>query len=156
MKNKQKRKSWIILLILLLLMEVCVFPLTASISEAQLTQNQPPTVTIIKPEEKSMYLRDIRFFPAFRTLIFGYITIKANTTDDLGIKQVEFYVDGVLRNVSTKVHSCGSFMWTWNECVWFQSRHTIKVIAMDNESLVAEDTCEVVIHNFPLLHLLYP
>ena len=133
-----------------------ILPITSSISSAQLTQNQPPTVSIIKPEEKNFYIRDFRLFPSLRTLIFGYITIKANGGDDIGIKQVEFYIDGELKNISTLVHSCGSYMWVWNVRTWLQSRHIIKVIAVDADGLTAEDTCEVALHNFPFLHPLYP
>jgi hypothetical protein len=156
MKFDKKGKTWIIVPILLLLMGVCLSPFTTSTTEAQLTQNQPPTITIIKPEEKGLYFRDIRFFPAVRTLIFGYITIKANAADDKGIKQVEFYIDGELRNTSISVHHCGSYMWIWNERTWIRSHHTIKVVAIDNESLMAEDTCDVFLHNFPLFHPLFP
>ena len=156
MNNGKKVKLWIILPVLLLFMEACVFPLTVTSSETQSIQNQPPTISIIKPEKKGMYFKNTRFFPALRILIFGYFTIKATATDDIGIKQVEFYVDGELRNISTKPHSCGSYMWTWNERIWIRSHHTIKVIAIDNENLTAEDTCKVIIHNFPIFHPFYP
>ena len=149
-------RSWIVLIsIVILFMGTSILPITTSMSSAQLTQNQPPTVSIIKPEEKSLYIRDFRLFPSLRTLIFGFITIKANAGDDIGIKQVEFYIDGELKNISTKVHSCGSYMWVWNERTWLQSRHTIKVIAVDADGLMAEVTCEVALHNFPFLHPLY-
>jgi len=156
MNNGKKVKLWIILPMLLLLMEACVFPLTATSNEIKIKQNQPPTVSIINLEKKGIYFRNSRFLPALRILIFGYITIKATATDDIGIKQVEFYVDGELRNISTKPHSCESYMWTWNERIWIRSHHTIKVIAVDNESLTTEDTCKVIIHNFPIFHPFYP
>lgn len=127
-----------------------------SSSEAQGSQNQPPTISIISPEENGIYFRDFRIFPAARILIFGYITIKANAADDNGIEMVEFYIDGELHNISTVIHHCGSYMWVWNERSWIQSHHTIKVVAIDNESLIAEDSCEVFLRNFPGLHRSYP
>lgn len=90
-------------------------------SSAKQIRNQPPTVSIIKSEEKSFYLHDIRLFPSLRTHIFGFLTIKANAADDAGIKQVEFYIDGELRNISTSVHHCGSHMWIWNERILLKS-----------------------------------
>ncbi len=156
MNYGKKRKTGSIVLILLLFVEAILLPLSVMSTEALSTQNHPPTVTIIKPDKKGIYFKDVRFSPALRILIFGFITFKATATDDTGIKQVEFYVDGELRNISTSPHSCGSYMWTWNERTWIRSHHTIKVVAVDNESLTAEATCDVVFHNFPLLHPFYP
>ena len=154
--EKKENSRIIIISMILLFVGTSILPITTSVGSAQLTQNQPPTVSIIKPEEKSFYIHDLRLFPSLRTRIFGFITIKASATDDTGIKQVEFYIDGELKNISTKVHSCGSNMWIWNERTWLQSKHTLKVIAVDIDGLTAEDTREVVFHNFPILHPLYP
>ncbi|MBE3123055.1 MAG: hypothetical protein IMZ43_04220 [Thermoplasmata archaeon] len=150
-------QSWIVIIsVVILFMATSIFPYAKNISRAQPTQNEPPVVSIINPEAKNLYFRDIHLFPSARTLIFGFITIKANANDDTGIKQVDFYIDGVLRNTSFAPHHCGSYMWVWNDRALFRSRHTIKVIAVDTDGLTAEDTCDVSLHNFPFLHPLYP
>ncbi len=154
--EKKENSRIIIISIILLFIGTIILPITTSIGSAQLTQNEPPTVSIIKPEEKSFYIRDFRLLPSLRIHILGFVTVKVVASDDTGIKQVEFYVDGELKNISTKVHSCGSYMWIWNERTWLQSRHTLKVIAVDTDGLTTEDTREVVLHNFPILHPLYP
>jgi hypothetical protein len=156
MLEKKENSRIILLSILLLFIGTNILPIIITISCGQLTQTQPPPVSIIKPEEKSIYIHDFRLFPSLRTLVFGFITIKASAADDTGIKQVEFYIDGELKNISTLVHSCGSHMWVWNERTWLQSRHTIKVIAVDVDGVTSEDTREVSLHNFLLLHPLYP
>lgn len=141
---------------ILLFIGTSILPIITNIDNAQLIQNEPPTVSIIKPEEKSFYIRDFRLFPSLRTRILGFVTVKVSASDDTGVKQVEFYIDGELKNISTTVHSCGSYMWIWNERTWLQSRHTLKVIAVDTDGLTSEDAREVTLHNFPLLHPLYP
>jgi len=151
-----KRKTWCIVPVLILLMEAILFPLMAISSEAQFTQNQPPTVRIVQPAKKGIYFKDLRLFPALRIVIFGYVTLRVNATDDMGVKRVEFYVDGVLRDIKTSPHSCGSYMWTWSERIWVRSHHTLKVVAVDTENLTSEITFDVIIHNFPLLHPFYP
>jgi hypothetical protein len=155
-KGKLIQSLIVILSVVILFMATSIFPSAINISRAQLTQNEPPVVSIINPEAKNLYIRDIRLFQSGRTLIFGFITIKANANDDTGIKQVDFYIDGVLRNTSYAPHHCGSYMWVWNDRALFRSRHTIKVIAVDNDGLAAEDSSEVSLHNFPFLHPLYP
>ncbi len=154
--EKKDNSKIIILSVIVLLVGTSILPLTANISYAQQTQNEPPTVSIIKPEEKGFYIRDLRIFPSMRTRILGFITVKVSASDDTGIKQVEFYVDGELRNTSKAAHSCGSYMWFWNDRTWLQSRHTLKAIAVDLDGSTSEDVCEVTLHNFPFLHPLYP
>ncbi|HWR27625.1 MAG TPA: Ig-like domain-containing protein [Candidatus Thermoplasmatota archaeon] len=157
MISERKENSRILLIsIVLLFIGTSILPMTLSIGSAQLTRNEPPTVSIVKPVEKSFYIRDFRLLPSLRTHILGFITVKVNAADDVEVKQVEIYIDGELKNISTTVHSCGSYMWIWNERSWLQSRHTLKVIAVDTDGLTAEDTREVVLHNFPILHPLYP
>jgi hypothetical protein len=155
-RGKLTQSLIVIISVVILFMATSIFPSAKNISRAQLTQNEPPVVSIINPEEKNLYIRDIRLIQSGRTLIFGYITIKANANDDTGIKQVDFYIDGVLRNTSFAPHHCGSYMWVWNDRALLGSRHTIKVIAVDTDGLTAEDTCDVSLHNFPFLHPLYP
>jgi len=154
--EKKEHSRIIIIFMILLFIGTSILPITTSIGNAQLTQDEPPTVSIIKPEEKSFYIRDFRLLPSLRTRILGFITVKVSATDDIGVKQVEIYIDGVLKNISTTVHSCGSYMWIWNERTWLQSSHTLKVIAVDTDGLTAEDTRVVVLHNFPILHPLSP
>lgn len=140
----------------MLFLQTSMFTMFVSPSKAQSSENQPPTISLISPKDQGVYFRDFRILPALRILIFGYFTIKANAGDDNGIKQVEFFVDGELKNISTAVHHCGSYMWVWNERSWIPTKHTIKVVAVDNESLMTEDSCEVILLNFLRFHPLYP
>jgi hypothetical protein len=140
----------------MLFLQIGTFPLFKGPGKAQSSENQPPTISLINPDEQGIYFRDFRIVPASRILIFGYFTIKVNAGDDNGIKQVEFYIDGALKNISTTIHHCGSYMWVWNERSLIPSRHTIRVVAVDNENLITDASCEVMLLNVPGFHPLYP
>ena len=119
----------------------------------------PPTISIIKPEEKRFYFRNKRLFRRLfpRAFIIGHITIEAEAYDNEGIKQVEFYVDGDLKHTSTEPKINGIYIWTLNDrTLFFRHRHTISVTAVDTDSNRDSDSKEVFIINFPLLHPLRP
>jgi hypothetical protein len=112
----------------------------------------PPTISLVKPEEKSLYFRDKRLIRFPKILILGFITITAHAEDDTGIKQVEFYIDGVKKNTALQPTADDTYSWVWNERIWLKGKHTIKVVAVDIDNNKAEVTRDVTIHNFPRLH----
>jgi len=119
----------------------------------------PPTISIIKPEEKRFYFRDKRLFRRLMTksFIIGYITIEAEANDNKGIKQVEFYVDGKLKHTSTEPINDNKYTWTLNKrTLLFRHRHTITVTAVDTDDNTESDSVKVFIINFPILHPLRP
>jgi len=118
--------------------------------------NIPPTISMIKPEDKRFYFRDRRLFRFPRVFIIGHITIEAEAQDNGEIKQVEFYIDDELRNVSIEPEDNGNYVWTWNDRIWLRGRHTIKVVAVDFDDNTDEESRTVRIINFPRLHPLRP
>ena len=91
-------------------------------------------VSIIKPKNKSFYLRNMRLFPLPRNIIiYGPIDITVNTTSSVGIESVELYINEKL--VETFTEESFSYRWTPILC----SRYTIKVIAHDKIGGQAED-----------------
>ena len=119
----------------------------------------PPTISIIKPEEKRFYFRNKRLFRRLlpRAFIIGHVTIEAEAYDNEGIKQVEFYVDGDLKHTSTEPKINGIYIWTLNDrTLFFRHRHTISVTAVDTDDNKDSDSKKVFIINFPLLHPLRP
>jgi len=115
--------------------------------------NDPPTVTIIKPN-KQIYFRDKPIFSFPGVFIIGHITIEVEAKDNTGIKQVEFYIDGDLKNICTEPTDDEFYSWTWNEKTFL--RHTIRVVAVDIVDNISEESNKVFIFNFPRIHPFKP
>jgi hypothetical protein len=98
---------------------------------------QPPLVEITSPKERTMYFGNREIFPFFVTLIFGYVTIEANTSDAFGIDRVEFYIDDT--NVGTD--TTAPYSMTWETPAFF--RHTIKIVSYDTSDNAAEKELKV-------------
>jgi len=100
-------------------------------------------IRITTPLEGYLYLRNIRFLPISSTIVFGNIKIKASAAnyqnDDVEIKKVEFYVDGLHRWTDTKA----PYNWRWRLSSHIKHRHIISVIAYDDEGNTAIDECQL-------------
>ena len=108
-----------------------------------------PNVTITKPEPRSTYIFNLIRIPRLlnRILIIGSIDVEVDATDDTGIDKVEFYID----DETTPRHNATEepYTWTWDERIFF--KHTIKVIAYDEDGLTDTDTVEVFIFNLGII-----
>ena len=119
----------------------------------------PPEINIVEPKEGYLYIlgKEIMPTPLGNTVILGgdifyeprfndwwmYVVIEASATDtESGIKQVEFYIDNVLRSIDVQE----PYEWAWSRENVF-GRHNIEVIAYDNENNVASDEMDVIIFN---------
>ncbi len=97
----------------------------------------PPSVKITKPE-KAIYLNNNKITPFFIPIIIGAIDIDVQATDaESGMKQVEFYIDNVLKSTDTT----SPYSWTWSTMAFFS--HTIKAVACDNAGNTATDEITV-------------
>ena len=95
-------------------------------------------VTITEPTEDSFYLRNTRLFSfPFGTIVYGPIDIKVNVTSSAGTKNVEFYINGNLKENDTE----GPYSFRWAPLLC--SISTIKVIAYDNIGGQAQDEITV-------------
>ncbi len=93
-----------------------------------LCDREPPVVHIIKPKEKFLYKNDIvRWRTLLITKIIGPITIKVDAKDNIGIKKVDFYIDGKLRYTDNST----PYKWLWLIKNPLKKIYTIKVIAYD-------------------------
>ncbi len=97
----------------------------------------PPTVNITSPTSRYLYLFNHPICPFFTTLIIGKITVSAAATDDVGIAQVDFYVDDVL--MYTDITQPYSWDWTNHTT----GKHTLKVVATDTSDNTAEQDLTV-------------
>ena len=93
-----------------------------------------PTVTISKPLVNTLYIQDNEFlinqFPL--TFVYGPINITAAASSGIGIKKVEFFVDGQLIGTD----SVAPYVCLWNPTDLKEDlklTHIIKVVAYDNE-----------------------
>jgi hypothetical protein len=108
------------------------------------TKQAPPIKVIIsKPLENTFYFQDKELMSlSANTIIYGPITITAEVTSGTGVKRVEFYIDGNLKeNVTT-----APYTYLWRPLIQFNGlslKHTIKVIVYDNEGNKATDELNV-------------
>jgi len=109
--------------------------------------SSPFSVNITKPVSNSLYIFDHKVPFDFKmlsaSLVFGSITIDVEVENAMGAVTIEFYVDDVLKMNVTSGDS--SFSWTWDERAFF--RHTIRVIAHDEENNTVDDSIEIIIFN---------
>ena len=101
----------------------------------------PPSVEIIKPQEKSFYFLNNRILSCFTIFIIGNIDVEVEAYDsESGVDRVEFYIDGELQDTDDS----SPYSWTWSEWAFF--KHTIKVVAYDNADNYKQE--EIVVWKF--------
>ena len=90
---------------------------------------------------RALYLNNKRITPFVKTRIIGPIDIAAYVYEDWyghgSAEKVEFYIDDVLKATVTSQ----PYNWTWNDKTF--GKHTIKVVAYDNEGNSAMKELEV-------------
>ena len=91
--------------------------------------NTLPTVTVDSPSNG--------------TQVSGAVKIQVSATDYSGIGKVEFYVDGVLKNIDITV----PYAFSWNTKSVKDGWHTISVRAYDSSGNSAEATVRVYVRN---------
>jgi hypothetical protein len=101
----------------------------ALIAAAKLEDDDPPAVIIT--------------FPPNGDTVRGTITIRADASDDKGIKYVEFYID------KTKMHtdSTSPYKFTWDTTAYPNDSHTIKAVAYDTANQFQWDQISVTVNN---------
>lgn len=84
-------------------------------------------VNIIKPSEKSFYLRDSLIFSyPFGTIVYGPINIEVNASSASGVKKVELFINDEFKKEDTNE----PYNFNWGPIL--SNKYTIKVIATDN------------------------
>ena len=94
-----------------------------------IVDNTCPNVEITSPQNGS-YVSEV-------------CTILVNADDNMGIKEVEFYVDGSLIGEDTATpYEC-----SWDTSSWDDGTHTVKVIAYDYAEHTSVDSLVVIVDN---------
>ena len=97
-----------------------------------------PTLEILKPLERSLYIRNIRVSPFLATVVLGKIFIQGLAMDSAsGVAYVQFFIDGILRANITD----SSYEWLWVERAFF--KHEIMLTAYDFVGFNASKTLTV-------------
>jgi hypothetical protein len=99
--------------------------------------DDPPTVEITSPVDGAT--------------VYGTITIEASASDDRGVSQVDFYIDGVfLATAYTEPYSA-----SWDTTTVLDGSHTIKATATDTAEQTASDTNGVTVDNTPPANVMH-
>jgi hypothetical protein len=69
--------------------------------------------------------------PSNRSVVKGVVTIKANATDNVEVKDVQFFVN----NVAIATDAIAPYEFAWNSATVPNGSHTLKVLATDKSGL---------------------
>jgi hypothetical protein len=108
--------------------------------------NLPPSVGFSLPELGKLHLRGraiYKFKLHKNTVLIGKTTVAINTEDDQGIEKVELYIDGSLVDEYTEEPYEYNFR-KFNSFKRIISKHTLKVIAYDNEGKTGERSIDII------------
>ena len=111
-------------------------------SAVSVTIDQKPTVDITRP--RSLAVLEER------------ATITALAADDIGVRQVEFFVDGT--SIGTDTSIAGGWSISWNTRNVNNGRRTIRAVATDSNGQTAADSIVVTVDNdlFPSVTITSP
>lgn len=101
-------------------------------------KDQPPTVSITSPLNGAAVSKNV--------------SVKAQASDDKGIKKVEFYINNKLM---TTDHA-SPFEWAWDTTVFTSGMHTIKARAYDTINQMADDSIQVKVDQPPMVFITSP
>ncbi|OGS43220.1 MAG: hypothetical protein A2539_09635 [Elusimicrobia bacterium RIFOXYD2_FULL_34_15] len=81
--------------------------------------------------------------PANSAIVSGTISFSANASDDKSVKQVDFYVDNILKYID----SSSPYAWNWNTTGYSNGTHTIKAVVTDTSDKTADAQISVTVSN---------
>ncbi|MEW5940315.1 MAG: Ig-like domain-containing protein, partial [Chloroflexota bacterium] len=93
--------------------------------------DNPPTVTIDNPANGST--------------VAGTVNVTATATDDNGVTQVEFFVDG--NSIGVDSNGLDGWTATWDTTLATEGAHSVMAVATDTNSQTASDTNSVTVDN---------
>ena len=105
-----------------------------------LRSNGNISVSVTRPSN-ALYINDREIIPLNRAIIFGKIRIDVDVASDMGVKEVDFYIDGNLKYKCTGP----PYQWLWDEHA--VGNHEIEIKAYDSQDNKAEDALGITIFN---------
>ncbi len=100
---------------------------TVYVSNAYSLDTIKPSVTILSPQNNTYVSRRVR--------------VKAAASDNVGIKRVEFYIDGALK--TTLYRNSTSYTWYWYTLSASKGAHTLMLKAFDEAGNIGTDSITV-------------
>jgi hypothetical protein len=102
---------------------------SVSVTVQNTTVDNPPTVTITNPSDGAT--------------VSSSLSVTADATDDYGVTQVEFFVDGSSIGVDTSVPYSAS----WDTTTYSDGAHTASAVATDTTGQTNSDSVSVTVQN---------
>ncbi|MCD6222435.1 MAG: hypothetical protein J7K12_01965 [Thermoplasmata archaeon] len=99
-----------------------------------------PKISIERPE-RALYVGNRKIMAFLFTVSIGKIMIEAKATDNVGVSNVSFYIDDIMKNESF----VPPYTWLWDEKI--AGFHKIKVIAHDFAGNAGNDEKKILIFN---------
>ncbi len=103
----------------------------------------PPVAKITSPAKGSLYFfgRKIAKLGGDRSIAIGKISVDAYADDDVGIKNVKFYVDDELKETDATY----PYSWLWDE--FAVGKHEVRIEAYDASGNSTGDRMDLTIFN---------
>lgn len=103
--------------------------------------NLPPQVGITNPKSGkfSLFGKPIRTTPNLKTILLGRANITAQASDDSSVTKVEFYID----DKKVAEFTTAPYEWMWKTPTWLKWKHTIKVVAYDDQGKSSTTSMDV-------------
>jgi hypothetical protein len=87
--------------------------------------------------------------PANGATVSGTIAVTANASDDIGVTQVEFFVDGGSIGVDTSAPYSAS----WNTAGYSDGSHVVSAVATDTIGQTGSNSVNVTVQNSPIVEI---
>ncbi len=108
--------------------------------------DSPPKCSIVKPSKNHLYICNKEKRISLLNLVFGKINISADAVDDIsGIKEVNYYINGVYKGEGVLNPETGFYEWILDETLFGMC--TIKVEAVDMVDMFSSDKINVLYFN---------
>lgn len=106
------------------------------------------SISIVHPTNDAFYFRDRKIKFLSLPVIIGPVKIRTEVEHEIPLDRVEFYIDGIYRGNATQLDDDDYYSWLWNDLAFLG--HTIRVVAVDTQDNMAQDTLSVVVFSFCL------
>ncbi len=110
------------------------------------SDNTPPRCSIVKPSKNHLYICNKEKRSSLLNLVFGKINISVDAVDDIsGIKEVNFYINGVFKGEGVLNPDTGFYEWALDETLFGMCK--IRVEAVDMVDMFSSDKINVLYFN---------
>lgn len=80
--------------------------------------------------------------------VSGIVDLTATASDDIGVEDVEFFIDSLSIGVGTQ-NGSGDWVLPWDTTAWTEGSHSVEAVATDTIGQTNSDTINVIVANTP-------